>query len=185
MVLPFRSATDWMVSPVSTTYRTPRVLTAPTAILPSVLLYSTEARLQGTAAASSSPLPMAAVISSAVAARVNSYWLAEEPASLSSKSLTKPMVVGPLRAARRMVVRWVWELGELEELEESPLLLHPAKTERESTAASARERIFCGVFININLLSCKIIRFPRWEWNKLNIPQKSITCQRKGWANLK
>ena len=67
MVLPFRSATEWTVSPASTMYSTPRVLIASTCTWPSVLLYSTLARLAGTAAMSSSPCTSLGVISSAEA----------------------------------------------------------------------------------------------------------------------
>ena len=67
MVLPFRSSTEWTVSPFSTMYSTPRVLMASTCTWPSVLLYSTLARLAGTAAMSSSPCTSLGVISSAEA----------------------------------------------------------------------------------------------------------------------
>ena len=72
MVWPFRSAMDWTASPFSTIYSTPKVLTASTSIAPSVLPYSTAARLAGTQAMSRSPLMRAGVTSSAEPARVNS-----------------------------------------------------------------------------------------------------------------
>ncbi len=70
-VLPLRSATEWTVSPASTTYRTPSVLTAETWTPPFSLFQSTLARLQGISAMSSSPLAISGTISSAVPATVN------------------------------------------------------------------------------------------------------------------
>ena len=72
MVRPARSAMDWTELPFSTIYSTPRVFTARVTMPPSVRLYSTEARLAGTQAMSSSPCISLGDTSSAEAARVNS-----------------------------------------------------------------------------------------------------------------
>ena len=65
-------ATDFTVSPTSTIYTTPSVLTAISEMPPSVLLYSTLARLAGIAAISSSPEMSLGVNSSAAPTTVNS-----------------------------------------------------------------------------------------------------------------
>ena len=72
MVRPARSAMDWTELPFSTIYSTPRVFTARVTMPQSVRLYSTEARLAGTQAMSSSPCISLGDTSSAEAARVNS-----------------------------------------------------------------------------------------------------------------
>ena len=70
MVLPLRSATDWMLSPASTMYSTPIVFSAASCTPPCVLLYRVAATLVGTAAMSSSPDTTLATTSSGAVARV-------------------------------------------------------------------------------------------------------------------
>ena len=82
---------------------TPRVLTARVMISPSVLLYSTEARLAGTQAMSRSPLMREGVTSSAAPARVKSYMGPSAECGASLINFTSPMAVGPFRAAMRVV----------------------------------------------------------------------------------
>ena len=116
MVLPARSAMDWTELPFSTIYSTPRVFTARVTMPPLVRLYSTEARLAGTQAMSSSPCIRPGVTSSAEAARVKLYGYSISPvkaslestirsisSSVSLISFTMPMAVGPFRAATRTV----------------------------------------------------------------------------------
>ena len=100
-VWPLRSATLFTVSPFSTMYSTPSVLTQATSTAPLVFWYRVAARLAGTAAASMSPLTSRGTTSSAAPYMLKSTRSA---ASSAVSMLTRPMVVGPFRPATRRAV---------------------------------------------------------------------------------